>query len=104
MDGAVVGSAELEIYGDSALLRSVAVAPSEQGGGLGQRLVGAALDLARQRAVRRVYLLTETAEEYFVRLGFQPIDRSQVNDLVKRSIEFSEVCADSATAMVCQLR
>jgi N-acetylglutamate synthase-like GNAT family acetyltransferase len=55
----VVGSVALELYGDAALLPSVAVAPEQRGRGLGQKLTQSALGLARQRGVRQVYLLTE---------------------------------------------
>src|SRR5512138_124943 len=54
----VVGSAALETYGAAALLRSVAVDSRLRGEGLGQRLTRAALDLARDRGVATVYLLT----------------------------------------------
>jgi len=57
---AVIACAALELYGDAALLRSVAVAPDHQGEGLGQKITQGALAVARQRSVRRIYLLTET--------------------------------------------
>ncbi len=98
-DGSVVGSAALEVYGSTALLRSVAVAASLRGRGLGQRLARAALDLARQRGVSEVYLLTETASAYFPRFGFAPIERAQVPEAVRQSVEFTSACPDSAVAM-----
>lgn len=101
--GELVGSAELEIYGEYALLRSVAVASRVRGYGLGQRLVQAALDLARQRGVRSVYLLTETAGEFFPRFGFHLIDRASVPAAVKTSVEFTSACPESALAMVAKL-
>src|SRR5215212_2482281 len=59
-NGQVVGCAALELYGAAALLRSVAVTPALRGRRLGEQLVRGALDLARQRGVATVYLLTET--------------------------------------------
>jgi N-acetylglutamate synthase-like GNAT family acetyltransferase len=56
-DGRVIGCAGLELYGNAALLRSVAVATPARGTGLGRALTRGALDLARERRVRRVYLL-----------------------------------------------
>ncbi len=76
VNGQVVGCAALEIYDDGALLRSVAVERDVQGSGLGQRLTRAALGLARQHGVRRIYLLTETAGAFFPRFGFETIPRS----------------------------
>src|SRR5262245_33299399 len=63
----VVGCVALEIYGDTALLRSLAVEPSCRGTQLGRRLVQAVLGLGRQRGVRTFCLLTTTAPEFFAR-------------------------------------
>ena len=98
-DSKIVGCAALELYGDSALLRSVAVDAALRGQGLGQQLTAAALDLARARGVRRVYLLTETAGEFFPRFGFRRSTRAAVDAKVQASIEFTTACAASALVM-----
>lgn len=95
----IVGCAALELYGDSALLRSVALDSALRGQGLGQQLTAAALDLARARGVRRVYLLTETAGQFFPRFGFQPSTRDAVDAKVQGSVEFTTACATSALVM-----
>jgi amino-acid N-acetyltransferase len=100
----IVGCAALEIYGDLALLRSVAVNKSHQGHGLGHELTQASLDLARQRCISRVYLLTDTAEDYFPRFGFKSIDRSAVPQAVQQSVEFTSACPVSALVMVYSLQ
>ena len=97
--GRVVGSATLEFYGQSALLRSVVVDPGLQGCGLGVGLTRAALGLARERGVVRVYLLTETAGEFFPRFGFRSVARSEVAPEVRQSVEFGSVCPDTALVM-----
>jgi amino-acid N-acetyltransferase len=99
----VLGCAAVELYGDAGLLRSVAVDPASRGLGLGIRLTEAALTLARSRGVRTVYLLTETATQFFPRFGFRPISREEVAAAVRRSVEFTEVCAVTAQAMVAEL-
>ena len=99
----VVGTAALELYGDAALLRSVAVATSLRGQGLGAALTVAALDLARRRGVRTVYLLTETAERFFPKFGFTAITRVEVEPGVLQSPEFTTACPTSALVMVKQL-
>ena len=96
----IVGTAALELYGQAALLRSVAVAPEHRGQGLGQALTTAALELARQRGVRTVYLLTETAAAFFPRFGFRPIPRPEVDPAVLGSAEFTTACPASALVMV----
>ncbi|MFN8474960.1 MAG: arsenic resistance N-acetyltransferase ArsN2 [Anaerolineae bacterium] len=96
---AVVGSAALEVYGDAALLRSVAVDERLRGHGLGQRLTDAALEMARERGIHEVYLLTETAADFFPRFGFRPVDRTDVAAEVQQSVEFTSACPVSALVM-----
>lgn len=103
-DGAtVVGCAALELYGEAALLRSVAVAARMRGQGLGRELTTAALELARARGVRRVYLLTTTAEGYFPSFGFAPITRAEVEPAVQASVEFTGACPASAAVLALTL-
>lgn len=101
--GCVVGSAALELYGAAALLRSVAVAQSLRGQGIGRQLTAAALDLARTHGVRQVYLLTETAPAFFAGLGFRPVSRAAVAPAVQQSMEFVSACPQSAQAMLLDL-
>jgi len=102
--GVVVGTAALELYGGAALLRSVVVAATLRGQGLGAALTTAALALARQRGVRSVYLLTETAGRFFPRFGFHAINRADVDVAVLASTEFTTACPKSAMVMVKQLK
>jgi amino-acid N-acetyltransferase len=99
----VVGSAGLELYGPAALLRSVAVDAPYRRQGLGHELTQAALNLARQHTVEAVYLLTETAADFFPRFGFRPIPRHDVAPGVQQSVEFTSACPDSALAMMASL-
>jgi amino-acid N-acetyltransferase len=98
-DGRIVGSAALEVYGEGALLRSVAVAPALQRRGLGHELTDAAFQLAHDIGAPAVYLLTTTAEAYFPRFGFERVDRAQVPETIKASVEFTSACPSSATVM-----
>ncbi len=95
----LVGTAALELYGTAALLRSVAVAAEQRGRGLGAALTATALDLARRRGVRTVYLLTEPAAEFFPRFGFRPVPRPAVDPAVLGSAEFTTACPASALVM-----
>ena len=99
----IIGCAALELYGSAALLRSVTVDLMWRGQGLGQRLTQAALDLAQRHQVKSVYLLTETASEFFARFGFRSISRSEVVPNVKQSVEFTTVCPESATVMAIEI-
>ena len=97
-DGTWIGVAGYEVYGKDALLRSVAVDKGARGMGHGRALVYMVLSDAAKRDVSTVYLLTETAEEYFKGLGFEPIDRAHIPDSVKKSAEFAE-CGAVCQAM-----
>lgn len=101
--GRLVGTAALEVRGRDALLRSVAVDAAMRGSGLGQRITRTALQRARQRGVTRVFLLTETAAAFFPRFGFIAIDRSQVPDSIRGTVEFASACPASAHLMVLEL-
>jgi N-acetylglutamate synthase-like GNAT family acetyltransferase len=95
----IVGTAALEVYGKAALLRSVAVSEDRRGRGLGTALVQRALELGRQQGVENFYLLTETAQGFFARLGFRVIPRSAVPAPVRASAEFRGACPETAVVM-----
>jgi amino-acid N-acetyltransferase len=99
-DGRIVGSAALEMHGEHALLRSVAVRPAFQSRGLGHALTESALAMARDRHVKAVYLLTTTAEQFFPQFGFTRIPREVVPDTIQTSVEFTSACPLTATAMM----
>ena len=97
--GEVIGCAALELYPSGALLRSVAVAESRRGEGIGRQLTDAALVLARTHGAPAVFLLPTTAGDFFPRVGFEPVDRADVPADVKQSIEFTSACPSSALVM-----
>lgn len=69
-DAQIVGFAALEIYSSKlAELRSLAVAPDQQGRGIGKALVNACIERAKQRHVFEVMAIT-SSEEFFQRCGF----------------------------------
>ena len=102
--GKLVGVVGLELYGASALLRSAAVDESWRGSGVGRVLVERVLDLARERGIEDIFLLTTTAEHYFPRFGFSCVSRDSVAAGVQSSLEFQEACPTSATVMRKSLR
>ena len=95
----LVGSVGLEIYEDSALLRSLAVHPDFQGTGFGSRLVDSILEVARGKGITRLFLLTDTAEDFFKKRGFVVVTRENVPDDMKQSIEFTTLCTSSPSMM-----
>jgi len=101
--GKVVACAALEEHDGAGLLRSVAVAASHRGRGLARSMVTALIERARTHRLAAVYLLTDTAVDYFARHGFKTISRAQVRPAVIASEQFrSENCA-SSTVMELEL-
>ena len=98
-DGQVVGCVALEVYGPVALLRSLVVSPGQRGQRLGERLAAGAVDQAKGRGVRDLYLLTQTAAEFFPRFGFTVEDRAAAPESLAESEEFKSACPASAVMM-----
>jgi|GEM_PF-81184 len=95
----IVGAISLEVYDDSALLRSAVVHPSLQNKGLGSVLYNHLIENAKSLGVRRLILLTNTAEKYFAKKGFKKIDGKSVSGPITRSVEFTGACPSSAVCM-----
>lgn len=100
----LVGAGALEHCGEAALLRSLVVAPSWRGRGLGHRLVKSLERQARAAGVRDLVLLTQTAQAFFARLDYQVIQRKQAPRAVQASQEFRALCPESAVCMSKALR
>ena len=96
---AIVGAIGLEVYGETALLRSAVVTREEQGKGIGSLLFDFNLEEARRLGVRRLLLLTNTAEKYFEKKGFHKIDQAGVTGAVTTSVGFSGACPAHAACM-----
>ena len=99
-DDVIIACAALEFYEPYALLRSVCVDSSHQGQGLGHQLTNACLEMAAQHKIDKVFLLTQTAGDFFPRFGFTKIDRDRVPQEIRNSVEFASVCPVSSLVMV----
>jgi amino-acid N-acetyltransferase len=100
----IVGIAGYEYYGDDVLLRSVVVPASQQNKGIGSQIVDWMIALAKQKEIKRIILLTETATKFFTKKGFATVDRSTItNDALKKSSQFGGCCCNSAVCMMLSL-
>ncbi len=95
----IVGCVALELHDGVALLRSLAVSANARGRGIGARLTSEALEVARTLGTRDVYLLTETARDFFPRFGFAVEDRAAAPAVLQSSVEFRSACPASAVMM-----
>jgi len=95
----LVGVIGLERYGDYGLLRSLAVRSDYRNQNVAGKLVDEIEKLAESESLKAIFLLTETAPDYFSRKGYKIIARSEMPAEVQQSSEFSHVCPQSAIAM-----
>jgi amino-acid N-acetyltransferase len=98
-DSQVVAAGALQRFGSSALLRSVVVAPDRRGSGLGQVIVSELERVARATDISHLFLLTQTAAEFFARRGYRVIERNTAPEDMQGSEEFLSLCPGSATCM-----
>jgi amino-acid N-acetyltransferase len=89
----------LEKYNNVGLLRSLAVTDLFKNRQVGTRLIRHIFDLCASEHIDKIYLLTTTAEKYFIKFGFLKIDRSEAPDILKQTREFKDICPVSAVLM-----
>jgi amino-acid N-acetyltransferase len=96
----LIATIGLERHGNTALLRSAAVAPEYQDCGIGSRLTENLLERAKNDGVERVVLLTSTASEFFARrFGFCEASRAVFNEELAGSSEWNLPRCSSAVCM-----
>ncbi|MFP4353843.1 MAG: N-acetyltransferase [Phycisphaerae bacterium] len=83
-DGWIVGTVAVDIFwADLAEVKSLAVAGEYRGRGVGALLMDAAVQDARRMGVRRLFALTYQ-QNFFLRHGFEVMDRAQLPEKVWR--------------------
>ena len=96
----IVGAVALDVLGDDAVLRALAVASTARGSGYGWMLADMAVSQARWRGVRRMYLCTESASDFFAaKFGFRVVDRSTLSKQVAASETFTAERGANLVAM-----
>ena len=101
----LIATIGIERHGDTALLRSAAVAPEYQGCGIGSRLTEHLLQRATNDGMERVVLLTTTASDFFARrFGFCETSRTIFDKELTASSEWNLPRCSSAVCMSRDLR
>jgi len=100
----LLGVVGIQILGSVALLRSLAVISTERGKGLGEALVRCAEQHADSMGVHAIYLLTTSAESFFLARGYRAADRKDAPAAIARSSQFSSLCPSSSAFMSKALR
>lgn len=100
----LIGTGGIEIYGNYGLIRSVSITANNRGKKLGTQIAYHLIDKAKEKKLTGLYLLTETAKDFFTKIGFETIHRDAVAKPVQASSEFSHVCPVTATCMYLHLQ
>lgn len=95
----IVGVAGFDRASADALLRSLAVAPDWRGRGLGEQLVARREAAAQAAGVNRLFLLTTSAADYFLRLGYHEVPRADVPAEIAAHAQFRSLCPASARCL-----
>jgi amino-acid N-acetyltransferase len=103
-DGQLIGAIGLEKYENCGLLRSLVVDKAFRSKHLGSAMVESLEENAIGLGIDSIYLLTETAPDYFEKKGYKRISRDEVPATVKTSSEFGFVCPVSAIVMKKSMR
>lgn len=103
-NGEVVGVSAVHIGWEGlAELRSVAVASTHLGRGIGSKLVRACLDDARELGVHEVFVLTYV-EGFFRKMGFNTAERDELPQKVwlecrNKCIKYPDKCNETALTL-----
>ncbi len=99
LNNALVGVVGIEQEGKVALLRSLVVNSDVRSDGYGKQLVRYAESWSSENGIRQLYLLTTTAANYFLKLGFKNIPRDEAPAFIVNTSQFSDLCPSSADFM-----
>lgn len=94
-----VGYFGFEQFNQDALFRSMLVQPDARKRGYGSLIWNEAKAKLKEMGVKNVFLLTDTAAQFFSKHGFVNIDRESVPESIANTTEFKEFCPDSSTCM-----
>ena len=94
-----VGYFGFEQFGGNALFRSMLVQPDARKRGYGTLIWNEAKTILEESGVHSIYLLTNTASDFFTKQGFVIVDRQSVPDSIAQTTEFKEFCPDSSICM-----
>ena len=100
----IIGGVGLELYSPVGLLRSLVVQDNFRNQGVAAKLWAEVLNHARKHQLHSLFLLTTTADRYFLKQGWKQIEKNTAPKSIQQSTEFSSVCPDSAICMKYEIK
>ncbi len=97
--GEAAGFGGYELYSEEVLLRSVVVPQALRNRRIGRNLVALLLYRALRAGARRAWLLTDTAEPFFTKIGFKIMERSAAPEAILATRQAKALCPSTATLL-----
>ena len=95
----LVGYFGYEVFGDNALFRSFIVVPEQRTKNYGNLMWEMARKQLKESGVKHIYLLTNTATEFFMKVGYKSFERTKVPDAIAQTSEFTTFCPTDSVCM-----
>lgn len=96
----LVGVIGLETHYEFGLVRSLAVAESARGAGVGAELLRRVACHARELGIVELGLITDSAPDFFKRHGYHTVSRANAPKALRETEQFRCICPDSAAIML----
>lgn len=98
-DEKAIGLIGLDLYAPYGLLRSMIVLPEERSKGIASQLVEQVEARGMELGLTELFLITNTAADYFTRKNFRQMDKSALPASVGSSREMNGLCPASSVIM-----
>lgn len=102
-DQEIIGALGVLYKDKSALLRSFVVAPKRRKKGIGLSLVNGMLHKIKKQGMTEVFLLTETAADYFIKVGFTEIKRAEIPETLLKESGLDRACPCSSRCFILKI-
>lgn len=99
LNGQIIGCIGIELKGNDGLLRSFSVTDKYKNKGIGNELLNRLLKYSKSEKIKKLHLLTTTADKYFIKKGFVKSDRIKAPESIQTTTEFSTLCPSSSVYM-----
>lgn len=103
-NGNLVGCIGIEKYGEDGLLRSLVVDDKFKNKGTGTKLLNELISQSKSGGIKKLHLLTSTADKFFADNGFQYSKRSSAPMVILKTREFTEICPSSSIYMIKEIK
>ncbi len=94
--GSLVAVIGMETYQSVGLIRSLAVSQAFRKRGLARKLVIFLESFAASHGVDSLFLLTTSAEAFFLKLGYSSASRQKAPQAIQATSQFSGLCPSSS--------